>query len=76
MDDDRSWRGESKVSFADAAKNAVKLAEADRGEGRAGQLAQRVHRRPAHPRLENDRGLRVQLGNSLSEYIAILYIDD
>jgi hypothetical protein len=32
MDDERSWRGDSKVSFADAAKNAVKMAEADRGD--------------------------------------------
>jgi hypothetical protein len=62
MDDDRSWRGESKVSFADAAKNAVKLAEADRGD------------EPT----EYDVTLRVtgEPGSSLSEYIVVLRIPD
>ena len=62
MDDERSWRGDSKVSFADAAKNAVKLAEADRGD------------EPA----EYDVELRVtgEPGSSLSEYIVVLRIHD
>ena len=60
MDDERSWRGDSKVSFADAAKNAVKVAEADRGD------------EPA----EYDVALRVtgEPGSSLSEYVVRLSI--
>ena len=62
MDDERSWRGESKVSFADAAKNAVKMAEADRGD------------EPT----EYDVTLRVtgEPGSSLSDYIVVLRIPD
>jgi len=62
MDDERSWRGDSKMSFADAAKNAVKLAEADRGD------------EPT----EYDVRLRVkgEPGSSLSEYIVVLRIHD
>lgn len=62
MDDERSWRGDSKVSFADAAKNAVKLAEADRGD------------EPT----EYDVTLRVtgEPGSSLSDYIVVLRIPD
>jgi hypothetical protein len=62
MDDERSWEGRSKVSFADAAKEAVKKAEADRGD----ELT------------EYDVTLRVkgEPGSSLSEYIVVLHIHD
>ena len=62
MNDESSWRGESKVSFADAAKNAVKMAEADRGD------------EPT----EYDVTLRVtgEPGSSLSDYIVVLRIHD
>jgi hypothetical protein len=62
MDDERSWEGHSKASFAEAAKDAVKNAEADRGD------------EPA----EYDVELRVtgEPGSSLSEYIVVLRIHD
>jgi hypothetical protein len=60
MDDERTWEGRSKVSFAEAAKNAVKAAEDDRGE------------EPT----EYDVALRVtgEPGSSLSEYVVRLSI--
>jgi hypothetical protein len=60
MNDERIWEGRSKVSFADAAKEAVKKAEADRGD------------EPA----EYDVALRVtgEPGSSLSEYVVRLSI--
>jgi len=62
MNDERSWEDSSEVSFADAAKKAVKKAEADRGD------------EPA----EYDVTLRVkgEPGSSLSEYIVVLRIHD
>jgi hypothetical protein len=59
---DASWEGHSKVSFADAAKDAVKKAEADRGDEAA----------------EYDVTLRVtgEPGSSLSEYIVVLRLHE
>jgi hypothetical protein len=58
--DEGTWRGESKVSFAEAAKDAVKKAEADLGD------------EPT----EYDVELRVtgEPGSSLSEYIVLLHV--
>ena len=50
MDDERSWRGDSKVSFADAAKNAVKVAEADRGDEPAAAVEPAARAAAAVPR--------------------------
>jgi len=60
MDDDQSWRGDSKVSFADAAKDAVKKAEADRGD------------EPTEYTVE--LRCKGEPGSSLSEYIAVLRV--
>jgi hypothetical protein len=62
MNDERSWEDSSEISFADAAKKAVKKAEADRGDESA----------------EYDVTLRVkgEPGSSLSEYIVVLRIHD
>jgi hypothetical protein len=62
MGDEQSWRGESKVSFADAAKIAVKLAEADRGD--------------EETEYDVTLSVRGQPGSSLSEYIVVLRIHD
>jgi hypothetical protein len=61
--DDGSWEGRSKVSFADAAKNAVKKAEDERGN---------------EDPTEYDVTLRVkgEPGSSLSEYIVVLRTND
>jgi hypothetical protein len=60
MLDDDSWEGRSKVSFAEAAKDAVRKAEEERGDDA--------------PR-EYEATFRVtgEPGSSLSEYIAILH---
>jgi hypothetical protein len=59
MDDDRSWEGRSDLSFADAAKAAVKKAEVD---------IQEVTEYTVELRCKGDPG------HSLSEYIAVLRI--
>ena len=63
MDDDRTWEGHSKASFAEAAKEAVKKAEMDRG---------------GDERTEYEVSLRCvgEPGSSLSEYIVVLHIND
>jgi len=60
--DEASWEGHSKVSFAEAAKDAVKKAEDERGEEAA----------------EYDVTLRVtaEPGRSLSEYIVVLRLHE
>jgi hypothetical protein len=59
MIDDGSWEGTSKVSFAEAAKEAVRKAEEERGDDAPRDYLVEL-------RVTGDPG------SSLSEYIAIL----
>jgi hypothetical protein len=59
MVDDGSWEGRSKVSFAEAAKEAVRKAEEERGDDAPRDYSVEL-------RVTGDPG------SSLSEYIAIL----
>ena len=59
MIDDGSWEGRSKVSFAEAAKEAVRKAEEERGDDAPRDYSVEL-------RVTGDPG------SSLSEYIAIL----
>jgi hypothetical protein len=59
MMDEGSWQGESKVSFAEAAKDAVRKAEEERGDDAPREYTVEL-------RVTGDPG------SSLSEYIAIL----
>jgi hypothetical protein len=59
MIDDGSWEGTSKVSFAEAAKEAVRKAEEERGDDAPRDYSVEL-------RVTGDPG------SSLSEYIAIL----
>ena len=59
MVDDGSWEGRSKVSFAEAAKEAVRKAEEERGDDAPRDYSVEL-------------GVTGDPGSSLSEYIAIL----
>jgi hypothetical protein len=59
MVEDGSWEGRSKVSFAEAAKEAVRKAEEERGDDAPRDYSVEL-------RVTGDPG------SSLSEYIAIL----